>query len=72
MLSVTVKKVVGVLSKYSYEIFLLHHVLISVSLSPYEQNCQYGVGQYLLWAVKVIIVVGIASWMIDSRWKKRK
>lgn len=72
MLSVTVKKVVGVLSKYSYEIFLLHHVLISVSLSPYEQNCQYGVGQYLLWAMKVIIVVGIASWMIDSRWKKRK
>lgn len=40
---VILKKLVGVLSKYSYEIFLLHHVLISVSLSQYEQNTYYSV-----------------------------
>lgn len=66
---VILKKIVGVLSKYSYEIFLLHHVLISVSLSSYEQNTSYSVGQYLLWALRVIIVIGIASWMIYPRWK---
>ena len=66
---VILKKLVGVLSKYSYEIFLLHHVLISVSLSPYEQNAVYSAGQYLLWAFRVLVVIGIASWMIYPRWK---
>lgn len=63
------KKMVGVLSKYSYEIFLLHHVLISVSLSPYEQSASYSVGAYLLWALRVLVAVGIAAWMIYPRWK---
>lgn len=68
---VILKKLVGVLSKYSYEIFLLHHVLISVSLSSYEQNTYYSVGQYLLWALRALAVIGIASWMIYPRWKPK-
>jgi peptidoglycan/LPS O-acetylase OafA/YrhL len=67
---VILKKLVGVLSKYSYEIFLLHHVLISVSLSPYEQGeAYYSVDEYLLWALRVLVVIGIAAWMIYPRWK---
>ncbi len=65
----SLKKLVGVLSKYSYEIFLLHHVLISVSLSPYEQNAAYSMSAYLLWALRVLVAVGIAAWMIYPRWK---
>lgn len=68
---VILKKLIGVLSKYSYEIFLLHHVLITVSLSPYEQNTYYSVGQYLLWALRALAVIGIASWMIYPRWKPK-
>ena len=63
------KKLVGVLSKYSYEIFLLHHVLISVSLSSYEQGTSYSVGAYLLWTLRVLVVIGIAAWMLYPRWK---
>ena len=68
---VILKKLIGMLSKYSYEIFLLHHVLITVSLSPYEQNTYYSVGQYLLWALRALAVIGIASWMIYPRWKPK-
>lgn len=68
---VILKKLIGVLSKYSYEIFLLHHVLITVSLSSYEQNTYYSVGQYLLWALRALAVIGIASWMIYPRWKPK-
>ena len=69
MACMILKKLVGVLSKYSYEIFLLHHVLISVSLSPYEQSTSYSVGAYLLWALRALVVIGLAAWMIYPRWK---
>lgn len=53
------------ISKYSYEIFLLHHVLIGLSLSNSSGQDRGWIG-YLRWVVEIGIVIFACAWMVHQ------
>lgn len=65
------KWLIGKISKYSYEIFLMHHVLIAISLSgSSEQN--KSVMDYLIWMVEIGAAIFVSAWMIHQAAKEMK
>lgn len=66
------RKVISVIAQYAYEIFLVHHVLISVSLNAYPVGADLGSRGYLLWAVRILLIIGGAAWLISPGRRKKR
>lgn len=59
------RQVLAKLGKYSYAVFLMHHIVIQSSLIPYK-GVVFGHRQYVKWSVFVIVLIAGMTLILDA------